>query len=195
MSTLLSPKGLEGVVAASSSICWIDGDAGVLSYRGIDIHALAELSELRGGHLPPPGSARSPPPPSSPSSPPPAPKRAPSTPASSSSSTSSPRTPRPWRSSAPPSPSSVSSTQTRRTPRTRPTWQCAQKLNLNEVKFIQQDAREADLSAGTVFYLHAFYGLCVEVRAGAAEARGGWPTDKNLHRTAVHTSRCRGAMA
>jgi citrate synthase len=38
------PKGLEGVVAANSSICYIDGDAGVLAYRGIDIHELAEKS-------------------------------------------------------------------------------------------------------------------------------------------------------
>ncbi|HEY0308263.1 MAG TPA: citrate synthase [Acidobacteriaceae bacterium] len=44
MSTVLATKGLEGVVAASSGICWIDGDAGVLSYRGIDIHTLAERS-------------------------------------------------------------------------------------------------------------------------------------------------------
>ena len=34
-------KGLEGVVAANSSVCYIDGDAGVLAYRGIDIHELA----------------------------------------------------------------------------------------------------------------------------------------------------------
>uniref|UniRef100_E6QM63 citrate synthase (unknown stereospecificity) n=1 Tax=mine drainage metagenome TaxID=410659 RepID=E6QM63_9ZZZZ len=34
-------KGLEGIVAANSGICWIDGDAGILSYRGIDIHELA----------------------------------------------------------------------------------------------------------------------------------------------------------
>jgi citrate synthase len=39
-----APKGLEGIVAANSSICYIDGDAGVLSYRGIDIHELAEKS-------------------------------------------------------------------------------------------------------------------------------------------------------
>lgn len=39
-----APKGLEGIVATTSSICWIDGDAGVLSYRGIDIHELAEHS-------------------------------------------------------------------------------------------------------------------------------------------------------
>jgi citrate synthase len=32
---------LEGVVAANSGLCWIDGEAGVLSYRGIDIHELA----------------------------------------------------------------------------------------------------------------------------------------------------------
>jgi len=41
MSTVVAGKGLEGVVAANSGICWIDGDAGVLSYRGIDIHELA----------------------------------------------------------------------------------------------------------------------------------------------------------
>ncbi len=34
--------GLEGVVAADSSICYIDGDAGILSYRGYNIHTLAE---------------------------------------------------------------------------------------------------------------------------------------------------------
>jgi len=44
MFTAVAPKGLEGVVATSSSICWIDGDAGVLSYRGIDIHELADKS-------------------------------------------------------------------------------------------------------------------------------------------------------
>src|SRR6266568_3172717 len=44
MSTAVAGKGLEGIVAASSGICWIDGDAGVLAYRGIDIHELAEHS-------------------------------------------------------------------------------------------------------------------------------------------------------
>ena len=39
-----APKGLEGVVATTSSICYIDGDAGVLAYRGIDIHELADNS-------------------------------------------------------------------------------------------------------------------------------------------------------
>ncbi len=43
-SSTLSPKGLEGVVAAVSSICYIDGDRGILAYRGIDIHELAENS-------------------------------------------------------------------------------------------------------------------------------------------------------
>ena len=42
MATAVASKGLEGVVAAHSGICWIDGDAGVLAYRGIDIHELAE---------------------------------------------------------------------------------------------------------------------------------------------------------
>ena len=44
MSNAVAPKGLEGIVATTSSICWIDGDAGVLSYRGIDIHELADKS-------------------------------------------------------------------------------------------------------------------------------------------------------
>ena len=46
MSTVLPIKGLEGVIATKSAICWIDGDAGVLSYRGIDIHQLAEHSNF-----------------------------------------------------------------------------------------------------------------------------------------------------
>lgn len=44
MPTTVAGKGLEGIVAANSGICWIDGDAGVLAYRGIDIHELAENS-------------------------------------------------------------------------------------------------------------------------------------------------------
>jgi citrate synthase len=43
-STIANTKGLEGVVAASSGVCYIDGDAGVLAYRGIDIHELADYS-------------------------------------------------------------------------------------------------------------------------------------------------------
>jgi citrate synthase len=46
MSTALPIKGLEGIIATKSAICWIDGDAGVLSYRGIDIHQLAEHSNF-----------------------------------------------------------------------------------------------------------------------------------------------------
>jgi citrate synthase len=34
--------GLEGIIAAESSICFIDGEAGVLSYQGFDINVLAE---------------------------------------------------------------------------------------------------------------------------------------------------------
>jgi len=41
-----APKGLEGVVATTSKICYIDGDRGVLAYRGIDIHELAERSNF-----------------------------------------------------------------------------------------------------------------------------------------------------
>lgn len=42
MATDAQPKaGLEDVVAASSSICYLDGDRGVLAYYGYDIHDLA----------------------------------------------------------------------------------------------------------------------------------------------------------
>ena len=59
VTSLHAPKGLEGVVATTSSICYIDGDAGVLAYRGIDIHDLADNSTFEEvcyllwfGHLP-----------------------------------------------------------------------------------------------------------------------------------------------
>ncbi len=39
-------EGLQDVIAATSSICFIDGDKGVLSYRGIDIHELARKSNF-----------------------------------------------------------------------------------------------------------------------------------------------------
>src|SRR5712692_3804959 len=45
-STTHAPKGLEGIVATNSSICYIDGDRGVLAYRGIDIHELADHSNF-----------------------------------------------------------------------------------------------------------------------------------------------------
>jgi citrate synthase len=41
MSTTTT-RGLEGVVAAESEICYIDGEAGILSYRGFNIHTLAD---------------------------------------------------------------------------------------------------------------------------------------------------------
>jgi citrate synthase len=34
--------GLEGIVATTSQICYIDGEKGILSYRGYNIHTLAE---------------------------------------------------------------------------------------------------------------------------------------------------------
>src|SRR5271163_4602354 len=46
VANLHPSKGLEGVVATTSSICYIDGDRGVLAYRGYDIHALAEYSSF-----------------------------------------------------------------------------------------------------------------------------------------------------
>jgi citrate synthase len=43
MTTDAKPKaGLEDVVAASSAICYLDGDRGVLAYYGHDIHDLAQ---------------------------------------------------------------------------------------------------------------------------------------------------------
>lgn len=46
VTTTHAPKGLEGVVATTSSICYIDGEQGVLAYRGIDIHDLADHSNF-----------------------------------------------------------------------------------------------------------------------------------------------------
>lgn len=42
--TAQAPKGMQGVVATTSSVCFIDGDQGVLAYRGIDVHELADHS-------------------------------------------------------------------------------------------------------------------------------------------------------
>jgi citrate synthase len=44
LTTSQPTKGLAGVTACTSSICYIDGDRGVLAYRGIDIHELADNS-------------------------------------------------------------------------------------------------------------------------------------------------------
>jgi len=41
-TTTPTGAGLEGVVAGESEICYIDGYAGVLSYRGYNIHTLAQ---------------------------------------------------------------------------------------------------------------------------------------------------------
>ncbi len=58
-TTAAPPRGLEGIIAANSSICYIDGDRGILSYRGYDIHDLADNSTFEEvcfllwyGHLP-----------------------------------------------------------------------------------------------------------------------------------------------
>src|SRR5713101_339012 len=40
--TTTTGAGLEGVVAGESEICFIDGDEGILSYRGYNIHTLAD---------------------------------------------------------------------------------------------------------------------------------------------------------
>jgi len=41
-TTTPTNRGLEDVVAGSSAICYIDGENGILAYRGIDIHELAD---------------------------------------------------------------------------------------------------------------------------------------------------------
>lgn len=41
-TTTTTGAGLEGVVAGESEICYIDGEAGILSYRGYNIHTLAQ---------------------------------------------------------------------------------------------------------------------------------------------------------
>ena len=40
----VTQAGLEGIVAAESEICFIDGDRGILSYRGFNIHTLADYA-------------------------------------------------------------------------------------------------------------------------------------------------------
>jgi citrate synthase len=59
ISPLITMSGLEGVTAAQSSICFIDGAEGILSYRGYDINELAPNATfeetmylLWRGHLP-----------------------------------------------------------------------------------------------------------------------------------------------
>ena len=42
----ITKAGLEGVVANSSSICYLDGQRGVLAYHGYDIHDLARASSF-----------------------------------------------------------------------------------------------------------------------------------------------------
>jgi len=45
-TTAAGPRGVEGDTATNSSICYIDGEQGVLAYRGIDIHELADHSNF-----------------------------------------------------------------------------------------------------------------------------------------------------
>src|SRR5215831_12831551 len=46
MGTTITAAGLEGVIAGESEICYIDGNRGILSYRGYNIHALAENAKF-----------------------------------------------------------------------------------------------------------------------------------------------------
>ena len=59
MALTTQAAGLEGIVAGESEICFIDGEAGILSYRGYNIHTLADNATfeeviflLWNGHLP-----------------------------------------------------------------------------------------------------------------------------------------------
>jgi len=45
-TTGTTAAGLEGVVAGESEICYIDGYAGILSYRGYNIHTLADNAQF-----------------------------------------------------------------------------------------------------------------------------------------------------
>ena len=38
--------GLEGIIAAESEICFIDGDKGILAYQGYNVHELAPNSNF-----------------------------------------------------------------------------------------------------------------------------------------------------
>src|SRR5258708_1911066 len=42
----VTDAGLDGVVATWSQICLSDGDAGILSYQGFNIHTLAEKAKF-----------------------------------------------------------------------------------------------------------------------------------------------------
>jgi|SRR5579871_1023537 len=46
MALTTQAAGLEGIVAGESEICFIDGDEGILSYRGYNIHTLAENAKF-----------------------------------------------------------------------------------------------------------------------------------------------------
>ena len=46
MGTTTTGAGLEGVIAGESEICYIDGYQGILSYRGFNIHTLAENAKF-----------------------------------------------------------------------------------------------------------------------------------------------------
>ncbi len=43
-TTTTQNRGLEDIIAGVSSICYIDGENGILAYRGIDIHELADYA-------------------------------------------------------------------------------------------------------------------------------------------------------
>jgi len=59
MTLTTQAAGLEGIVAGESEICFIDGEEGILSYRGYNIHTLADNAKFEEvvfllwiGHLP-----------------------------------------------------------------------------------------------------------------------------------------------
>ncbi len=46
MPEVITKAGLEDVIAGESSICYIDGERGILSYRGHNIHSLADNAQF-----------------------------------------------------------------------------------------------------------------------------------------------------
>ena len=45
-ATTQTNRGLEDILAGSSSITYIDGKNGILAHRGIDIHELADFASF-----------------------------------------------------------------------------------------------------------------------------------------------------
>ena len=74
--------------------------------------------------------------------------------------------------------------------------ECAQSLHLSRVRFIPQDAREADLSRGTVFYLYSpFNGSILTGVLSALRMESTRRSIKICSLWALHPYSCEGDMA